>query len=189
MDGKERAARFRMARTSLNQNGSETKARVYEQTGVPASALVAYESPESTRALSIEYVNRLAAHYGVNAAWLLGQSESWSMEQDVRRICELTGLTPDAVMSLRELMSDEGRRKAVNTFLASEEFTRFIFLLQGMKQTNDSDGSPSVVDYSDALRNSNTGDCFTFNEKDYADMRTWRAEREMRQLTEKLIGI
>ena len=42
MDGRERAKRFLAARTGLNKNGEEGKQKVYELTGVPASAIVLF---------------------------------------------------------------------------------------------------------------------------------------------------
>ena len=178
MDGKERAKRFLLARTGLNQNGEEGKVLVYKLTGVPSSALVAYENPESTRALNVDYVQRLAEHYGVNAAWLLGQSESWSLEKDLRQVCEATGLSPDAVQALQGLTEDGERRKFINMFLASEEFSRLVYSVIGMKHMKDTDHF-NAVDYSEVLHGFAGEEDIGFCEGDYLDMRIWRAGREL----------
>lgn len=188
MDAKERARRFQLARTSLNQNGEEGKMLVYKRTGVPSSALVAYENPESSRALNVEYTQKLAEHYGVNAAWLLGQSESWSLEKDLRQVCDMTGLSPEAVQALQELTGDGERRLFVNRFLASEEFSRMVYSMTGMKRLNSFEHSDSV-DYADAFRGYAGGDDLGFSEEDYIDMRIWKAgrglENVMRMYTEE----
>ena len=184
MNSRERANRFFLARTGLNQNGKEGKMLVYKKTGVPSSAIVAYEDPESTRALNVNYVQKLAEHYGVNAAWLLGQSESWSLEKDIRQVCEMTGLSADAVYALQDLMEDEKQKRFVNSLLASEEFSRMIHMMAGMKRIDDSDRGKSV-DYTEAL-NSAAGEDLEFCEKDLADMRVWKASREMEKVIRML---
>ena len=185
MDSKERAKRFFLARTGLNQNGEETKAKVYELTGVPSSALVAYENPESTRALNVVNVQTLADHYGVNAAWLLGQSDSWSVQQDIRQVCEMTGLSADAVMALRDLMADEEKKRFINLFLASREFSGMVTMLAETKKPVDQSAS-GTVDYGDALRGYDGGGDYILNERDYADMRLWKASREMEKLMREI---
>lgn len=178
MDSRERAKRFYRARTRLNRHGEEGKQKVYELTGVPASAIVAYENPESSRALNVGYVQKLAEHYGVNVAWLLGQSESWSLETEVLQICDMTGLSPDAVSAIQNLTGDEERRKFINSFLSSEAFTRMVYTMMGMKRLKDQEPS-DAVDYADAFRSfSDENDC-GFCEEDYVDMRIWKAGREL----------
>ena len=185
MDGKERARRFLMARTVLNQHGEETKNKVYEITGVPASALVDYENPDSSRALNLKNVQKLADHYGLNAAWLLGQSDSWSLEGDIRQVSDMTGLSPEAIWALQDLMKDEGRKKFINSLLASEEFSRMVYALSGMKNLKDSERS-NAVDYISALNGFGGGDQIGLCERDVADLRLWKASRAMEEIMRKL---
>lgn len=187
MDNKTRAERFILARTGLNQHGEETKAKVYEETGVPASALVDYENPESNRLPSVKNVQKLADHYGVNAAWLLGQSENWSSRADIQQIGEMTGLNPEAVMALQELMKDEKRREFINRLLASEEFSRMVCTLQGLNNMKGSDDSANAVDYAEAFSRNNDGEMeLTLNERDYTDLKLWQAEKEISRLLERM---
>lgn len=187
MDNKTRAERFILARTGLNQHGEETKAKVYEKTGVPASALVDYENPESNRLPSVKNVQKLADHYGVNAAWLLGQSENWSSRADIQQIGEMTGLNPEAVMALQELMKDEKRREFINRLLASEEFSRMVCTLQGLNSVKGSDDSANAVDYAEAFSRNSDGEMeLTLNEKDYTDLKLWQAEKEISRLLERM---
>lgn len=187
MDNKTRAERFTLARIGLNQHGEETKTKVYEETGVPASALVAYENPESNRTVNTDYVLRLADHYGVNAAWLLGQTESWSNRVDVQQIGEMTGLNPEAVMALQELMKDNERKDFINKLIASEEFARIVYTLQGLKHLKTSDDSSSAVDYAEAFNRNSDGELeLTLCESDYTDLKLWKAEKEITRLMERL---
>ena len=181
MDNRERAKRFLAARTGLNRNGEEGKLKVYELTGVPASAIVAYENPESARMLNVEYVQKLADHYGVNAAWLLGQSESWSCELDVKKISEMTGLSAEAIWTLQDLMKDESRKSFVNAFLASGEFQEMVHIMAGVKRVKSPDDS-GAVDYASALSGFSGEMDTTMNESDFADLRLWKASRVMEKV-------
>lgn len=184
MDNKERANRFHLARVGFNQHGEETKAKVYELTGVPASVIVAYEDPNSTRSLKISNVQKLADHYGVNAAWLLGQSESWSLESDIRQISEGTGLSPEAIWALKDLTKNEEQRAFVNAFLASEEFSRIIHVFSGKKPVACSE-PVAVVDYTQAMTTSGNDD-IGFSEGDIRDMKLWKASRDIENLLKKI---
>ena len=188
MDNRERAKRFLRARTDLNQNGEETKTRVYELTGVPASALVAYEDPESTRALNVDYVQRLADHYGLNAAWLLGQSDSWSKAADIRQACEVTGLSPEAIQALQDLMQDDGTKRFINAFLASEEFAGMVYSLRRMQDASVQDRSDSPVDYHQAFQQFDGEPELPISEGDLRDMRIWRASRNLERFMWKLFS-
>ena len=185
MDNAERANRFNLARIGLNQHGEETKATVYKMTGVPASVIVAYESPESTRALNISHVQKLADHYGVNPAWLLGQSESWSLKSDIRQISEAIGLTPEAIWALQDLTKNDQQRSLINSFIASEEFSRMIRAF-GVKKEIPSPGSDTSIDYTNAINQASTEDDIGFCEKDIQDMKLWRACRDLENLLEKI---
>lgn len=187
MDTKERANRFLIARTGLNKHGEETKAKVYEETGVPASALVDYENPDSSRALNLDYVQKLADHYGLNAAWLLGQSDSWSTEGDIRQICDATGLSPESVWILKDLMKDEQRKKLINAFIESEEFSRLILILEKIRLSPACDGNEGTVDYSRAFSLLSEDQDTVFNEGDYREMRFWQASREMENLIRRIV--
>ena len=179
MDGKERANRFYLARVGFNRHGKETKTRVYEETGVPASAIVDYENPQSTRSLNIKNVQKLADHYGVNAAWLLGQSESWSLDTDIRQISESTGLTPEAIWALQALTKDEGQRSFINHFLASDEFARIVCSLQSTKEISGTTSTDSCIDYTAAITQSDAENELSLNECDIRDMKLWKASRDM----------
>ena len=146
-----------------------------------------HENPESNRLPSVKNVQKLADHYGVNAAWLLGQSENWSSRADIQQIGEITGLNPEAVMALQELMKDEKRREFINRLLASEEFSRMVCTLQGLNNMKGSDDSANAVDYAESFSRNNDGEMeLTLNERDYTDLKLWQAEKEISRLLERM---
>jgi hypothetical protein len=178
MNMEERAKRFELARTGLNQHGKQTKNLVYEQTGVPSSALCDYENPQSKRPLSVDYVIRLAGHYGVAIDWLLGVSDSWSTKTDIRQACDVTGLSSEAVWALQELTKDEGRKAFINAFLSSPEFGRMVHAMQGMKVEHVSN-SGAGVDYFSLMSRANDAGDVSFCESDYEDLKIWKASRAL----------
>ena len=183
MTNAERAQRFLMARTMLNRNGRETKRAVSMATGVQSSALVDYENPQSSRVPNGTSVEKLAVHYGVNAAWLFGQSESWSADTDIQSVCDTIGLTPDAVNILRDYMKDPVKKELVNSFICSEEFSRTIILLQAMRRMEHD--TTKAVDYTSAF--SAALDCdLTLSEQDVSEMMVWRASQEMTNVIREL---
>lgn len=185
MDSKERANRFYLARVEFNQHGEETKTKVYKETGIPASAIVDYENPESARTLNVKNVQKLADHYGVNAAWLLGQSESWSLDSDIRQISESTGLSPDAIWALQKLTKDVKRRSFVNAFLASEEFSHMVLMFHGM-QTLTNTESNNIVEYSALMNRFDGESTLEFNERDIQDIRLWKTSRDLENLIKRI---
>ena len=194
MDSAERARRFRMARTELNRNGNETMAMVNSATGIAPSTVCNLENPDCDRQPNISVVSRLAEHYGVNAAWLTGQTESWTLNEDSQAITEMIGLSPKAIENLRIMMKDEDTRRLVNSLIESSEFRRWVSTLsmivdRGLDEPEGDYQVAGYVDYAAAIRDY-TGDKqtipFSFSEGDYRDLMRWKASREMDRLVNKV---
>ena len=171
MTNAERAKRFRMARTELNRHGTETQAQVYAAANVSASAISNLENPESSRVPSADLVNTLAEYYGVNAAWLTGQSESWSLNKDSQALTKVLGFSPKAADKLTRLMADAGYRNAVNSLLESDRFDRML---------------SAVVSLSDMPRAASAA--FSLSEEDMQAFFSWKAEREMNGLLQEIMN-
>lgn len=166
MTNAERAKRFRMARTELNRHGMETQLQVYTATGISASAVSNLENPESSRMPSADMVNTLAEYYGVNAAWMTGQSESWSLNKDSQALTKVLGFTTAAADRLTRLMADPGCRNAVNQLIGSERFDRIIRYIAVLAGIPESDPEKS----------------------DRRDLLEWKTGREMEALLRELDG-
>ena len=186
MTNEERARRFRIARTELSPHGMETQAQVYTATGVSASAISNLENPENSRVPSSKIVNTLAEYYGVNAAWLTGQSESWSLNKDSQALTKVLGFTPRAADKITRLMADEKTRKAINDLIESDRFDRMIRAIARLSDMPQAvpDGSwkADTVDYSAVVRQyggSDSSMAFELAEGDIRDLITWKSEREL----------
>ena len=195
MDNQERARRFMMARTELNRNGSETKMQVYAETGVSASALSNLENPERNRIPSGKSISLLADHYGVNAAWLTGQSDSWSLHEDTQGLTDAIGLSPRAAEKLTCMMADKQTRWAINQLIESPRFDRMITAISrlggALEEENEDVRKDGIVDFDAAFQQyggKNESQPLTLAEGDYRDMLQWRAEREMEELIRETIS-
>ena len=192
MTNAERAKRFRAARTELNQHGAETQAQVYTATGVPASAISNLENPESSRIPSSEKVNALAEHYGVNVAWLTGQSESPSLNENSRVATDTIGLSPKAVEKLTRMMADPKQKNAINRMIESKQFGQMIQSIINLsditKSAENSKSTEEPVDFSDAIRKYGNELTTPFNlaESNIHDFYRWKAEHSMQVLIQDL---
>ena len=194
MTNTERAKRFYIARTELNQHGAETQTQVYTATGISASSLSNLENPDNSRIPSSDTVNTLADYYGVNAAWLTGQSESWSLNKDSQALTKVLGFSPKAADKLTELMAEERSRQALNELIESNRFDRMlraIIRLSDMpKAAPEGSWKADTVDYAEAVRNYAADDspvAFSFAEGDVRDMLIWKAEKEMEELIRDVV--
>ncbi len=195
MTNEERARRFRLARTDLNPRGAETLMQVHKATGVSVSALSELENPASSRFPGARNLSILAQHYSVNAAWLSGQSDSWSLNEDYRIVTDLLGLSPAAVEKLKDYMADDVKKAVINSLIESKEFDR---LIQSLGVLSDYAGEPpraedgsDTVDYGKAARKF-AGDeqriSFTLAEGDMRSYIAWKVSRDMDALISRMIG-
>lgn len=122
IDHVERAKRFREARNDRNINGKETLRTVVEETMIPKSTICNMENEKSKTNIGYIDIVNLANHYGVNVAWLMGQSDSPSLNEDVQAATKVTGLSSDAIEKLSLLGSDE--IACLNALLASYDFRK-----------------------------------------------------------------
>lgn len=193
MTNAERAKRFKAARTEYNRHGAETLAQVYATTGVSASAISNLENPESNRIPSSGKVTMLAEHYGVNVAWLTGQSESPSLNENSQIATDTIGLSVKAVDKLTRLMADPEQKAAINSMIESEHFDQMIqaiIVLANESLPDRNEGNQNeIVDYGEAIR-WHTGDAsigFSLAEGDLHDYYCWKAERTMGELIRDVI--
>ena len=195
MTNEERARRFRIARTELSPHGTETQAQVYTATKVSASAISNLENPENARMPSADMVNTLAEYYGVNAAWLTGQSESWSLNKDSQALTKVLGFSPRAADKLTDMMGNPACREAINGLIESDRFDRMIHAITRLtdmpQPAPEGSWNAETVDYADVVRKYAGKDsslAFDLAESDIRDLYTWKAEREMEGLIRDVIG-
>lgn len=191
MTNAERAKRFKDARTQ-SLHGAETLAQVYAATGISASAISNLENPNNSRVPSAKIVSVLAEHYGVNAAWLMGQTDSPSLNENSQALTNIIGFSPKAAEKLTKLMADEKYRRSINELIESDRFDRMLLSITRLSDVPQEDYSISnVVDYTEAIRKYAGDDspvAFSFSEGDIRDMLTWKAEREMEGLIREMIS-
>lgn len=105
-------SRLRELRKSHNQSQAELSKVLC----VSKSTVGLWETGETQP--STEYIFKVAKHYGVSADYLVGVSDSPSLDADIRAAQEYTGLSDRAVKSLT---GDDDLVKAVNYLLSREK--------------------------------------------------------------------
>lgn len=110
IDSKERAKRFKDARTKYNVHGKQGLKEVFEATkkidgtGVQASMISDLEaSIGEERPVRYQKVLTLAEYYGVNVAWLMGQSDSRFVDEGLQALSKATGLSDNAIQVLNAI--------------------------------------------------------------------------------------
>ena len=187
MTNAERAKRFKAAR------GAETQAQVYAATGVSASAISNLENPESSRVPSSDMVNKLAEHYHVSVAWLTGQSNSPSLNENSQALTNTIGFSPKAAEKLVRLMADGKSRQAINNLIESDRFERMLQAINRLSSvqsnTTEDNWTVDTIDYTDVIRKYSGEDSpvsFSLSEGDIRDMLMWKAEREIGSLLREI---
>ena len=155
--------RFYDARTKLNKNNAgndkpESIRKVYLQTKVPASSILKYENGE--RLPQTKNAQKLADHYGVNVLWLLGKSESWSIDENSQIVTKITGLSADVIEWLCELDSD--KKECINTLLSSSNFHKSLYKLSQARKMSDNntqdDEEAEQIERSNAFESEHFGE-------------------------------
>lgn len=93
--------RFKRARTIYNQHGQQTVKEVATITGVTGSLIDDLESNAGKpRDVGYSKIVKLAKHYGVTTDYLLGLSETPSVDEDIQVVCKVTGLSEKTINAL-----------------------------------------------------------------------------------------
>lgn len=173
MDYEERASRFRLARQELNKNGPETLMQVVEATGVALSTIHAFENPKSSRMPNGKTAATLAEHYGVNVAWLSGQSDNPLINEDMEAAMKQTGLSFLAVRGIRELTKDPQWQKLLNDAFESGTIRSLLLML-------DNDSYSSLPGFGSAageglmMRESSAVSWDDVSDEDIRNARIWK---------------
>lgn len=125
--------------TSLNgkkMSHEKLKEKLKEIYGVEISrdSLMNYEVSDVNHSkfgtnlkMNVEYLNCLSSFYGVSTDYLLGRSDAKTANEDIHVACKTTGLSSDAIESLRFDHSQSKRRDifAFEDFLIKESYVTF----------------------------------------------------------------
>ena len=85
--------------TALRKKQNKKRQEVADDLGISRSSLEYYE--KNKRKPDIEVLTKIADYYGVSADYLLGRTNAETTDKDLRFVCEYTGLSENAIMTLR----------------------------------------------------------------------------------------
>lgn len=100
--------------TELRQQHNETSRDLARALDVSFSAISNYQLGKRTP--DIVFLQKVAQHFNVTTDYLLGLSDVKSTEQDMKTVCELTGLSEEAIYSLYE-MTKSGNRALYSSYI------------------------------------------------------------------------
>lgn len=96
--------RFKLSRTQHNQHGPQPVKEVASVTGITKSLIDDLESTLSNkRNVGYMTIKKLAEYYGVSSDYLLGLSETPSIDEDIQVACKVTGLSGEAIHCLQAI--------------------------------------------------------------------------------------
>ena len=187
MNGFETGKRFYNARTKLNQHNKkgmkpESIQTVYRNTGVPASSIGMYENGD--RVPNMENAQKLADYYGVNVLWLLGQSNSPSLDENSQTVTKETGLSADAVRILKSLKKTR-LIDSLNSLLESDGFMKMLKDFDTARKVNaestESEETANLIDSLTQWGTDNGMDTRNNRVSDHQliDMYLWKASEEI----------
>lgn len=81
--------------------------------------------------ISVDYLVKYARYFGVSTDYLLGLTDSATLNQDIRVISDFTGLNDESIQALR-LDTSEEIRKILNFFLSDTGYAIFYDLCVSM---------------------------------------------------------
>ena len=188
MDQAERAARFRMARGELNRHGPQTLMQVVEATGIALSTIHAFENEKSSRTPGGQTATKLADYYGVNVAWLSGQSDNPLLTEDLSAAISQTGLSYLAIRNIQEMTADPEWKDCLNALFESEDFKKLISFLAASRQLSDShEQDEGGVDYSHLrMRENQSGTGYpVLTESDVRSALIWKSAAMLENTVKK----
>jgi transcriptional regulator with XRE-family HTH domain len=177
MDHKERARRFKEARNSVK----ETLRTVSELTNIPKSTIANMENEKSETNIGYIDIVKLANHYHVNIAWLMGQPDSSpSLDKDSQTVTRATGLTTESINVLGSI-KDSSLINSLNLLIESEGFLKMISLFDKARIINaNSIQTEAQADFIEGLQdfgidNGMNSQSSRLSDRQLIDMYLWRA--------------
>lgn len=190
--------RFKKARTEHNQHGPQSTKEVAQATGITKSLIEDIESTAGTpRNVGYLTVKKLAQYYGVSSDYLLGLSGTPSVDEDIKVVFKITGLSEKAINTLNGADSDELDfisfliERRISNDISSMAYgcaidKRMIMALDERYQTAglDADAVRKMIRESDDVRKA-------FNEvkrlQERVDTRLWRCHKTLESAVELFV--
>lgn len=191
MNAEQRAERFKNARLTYNKNGKEGLRAVEEKTGISQSLIWDLEAKTIERKVNYPTVVELANHYGVNVAWLLGQSNSPSLDESSQVVTKVTGLSCEVVETLQSLKPE--LINCLNTLMKTNGFVLFLKHFEtALRIRNTSTQTDGVADMIENLSqwadDSNVpASGLRMSDRQMADLYLWKASQTIDNTCRELI--
>lgn len=108
---------------ALRKEKKETQTDVAKLLGVQRQVISYYET--GARLPNIEDLSILADHYNTTVDYLIGRTETKTVEEDIQMVCNYTGLSEDAIKRLHNCCYAEDTKKVLSFLIAPKSKRRF----------------------------------------------------------------
>lgn len=89
---------------NLREDLGLNQSQMADKLGVSRGSISFYENGD--RIPDIEFLARVSKEFNVSADWLLGQSDTKSLDGEIKQICKYTGLSQAAISQLHKMSLD-----------------------------------------------------------------------------------
>lgn len=143
----------------------------------------------NNRSMKAEYLYCLADYYGVSVDYLLGRTDTRSPDADIKAVCEFTGLSEQAVTSLKAYSKQSV--SFISEFLEKSEITHIAILYENLihyrKNLHIYEQICRKIDKSSTTAADLGMMKKLHGEKEKAEVDRWRLERSIMAILDKMM--
>lgn len=88
----------------IRESRGESQQELADSIGITRQSLSRYELGERTA--NIDLLKKIAEHYSVSADYLLGLTDNATVDTNLQAVCEYTGLSDKAILTIKEYVYD-----------------------------------------------------------------------------------
>ena len=129
----------------LRESRGESQQELADSIGITRQSLSRYELGERTA--NIDLLKKISEHYNISADYLLGLTDNATVDTNLQAVCEYTGLSDKAILTIKEYVynltasgaftpedkADELFYHVLNTVLCSFDFYNVLHYFGDMK--------------------------------------------------------
>lgn len=93
---------------NLREQKNITQQELADELGITRQSLSLYEKAERT--INIELLAKIADFFNVSTDYLMGRTDTETLNEDIQTACKVTGLSEDAVKNIRKITMQENEK-------------------------------------------------------------------------------
>lgn len=110
---------------ALREKAGLNQSQLAEKLGVSRGSISFYENGD--RIPDIVFLHGVAELFQVSADWLIGLSDTKTVDADLKAVCEYTGLSEEAISYILE--ADELKKSLLSQIISSDDFNLLMYCI------------------------------------------------------------